>query len=710
MPSSRFLRLLSGAAGIGLLLLVVAVVFVAPIRFRAQILLEKAMGRLPDLEWSDLSWLLRAGSGLDLGRMATTQNPYESVASPRHSSGDIEAGSAIFREQCASCHGQGGRGGPGGPALQNHVFRQGRSDWGLYRTTTIGIPGTAMVGRRLPRDDAWRLVSYLKQVLVMPSLGAEKDAPHPLTMQPVTPAELRSAEDSPAQWLTYSGSYASHRYSRLMQINRRNVAELRVEWQRQLETPVDKVESSPLVRGSTMFVTEPPNRVLALDAVSGRVIWTYSRDLPAKLVVCCGPVNRGVALLGDRVFVGTLDAHLVALNASTGEVEWDVAVAQPSRGYAITGAPLAVDNMVVTGIAGGEYGTRGFLDAYDAATGKRRWRFYTIPEAGQPGGETWEGNSWRTGGAPTWLTGSYDPGLRLIYWGVGNPSPNFYGENRKGDNLYTNSVVALESDSGKLRWYFQFTPHDLHDWDSVQIPVLIDAVVKGTKRKLMAWANRNGFYYLLDRENGKLLLGTPYMKQTWAEGLDANGRPKVRLESVPTAQGSEVFPGIAGATNWWSPAYDPQAGLLYVPTVDKGAIFYGSSKEPLDEFGENLGGTTTPIPNEDAVVAVKAIEVTSGTIRWEHRDAPRRVFMQMNGLMSTAGKLVFGGDAETLFALDGESGKELWSFPTGAEIWAAPMSYEVNGRQYVAVAAGRSVLAFTLARSNPRGRPRNDVR
>ena len=403
-----------------------------------------------------------------------------------------------------------------------------------------------------------------------------------------------------------------------------------------------------------------------------------------------------MALLGDRVFLGTLDAHLIALDANTGKVMWDVTVADSSKGYSITAAPLAIDNMIVTGVAGGEYGIRGFIDAYDGLTGKRLWRFDTVAKAGQPGSESWGDDSLPKGGAPTWLTGAFDPELRLIYWGVGNPSPNFYGDNRSGDNLYSNSVVALDADTGQLRWYFQFTPHDLHDWDSVQIPVLVDTVFKGSKQKLLAWANRNGFYYLLDRTTGKFLFGTPFVKQTWTDGLDNNGRPRVRPESIPTVRGSEVYPGIAGATNWWPPTYDPALELLYVPTVDKGAIFYASASEPLDEFGENLGGTTMAIPNEDARVAVKAIEVTSGRIRWQHGGPPRRTHMEMSGLMSTAGKLVFGGDGEVFFALDAESGAELWRFATGGTISAAPVSYEVAGRQYVAIAACRSILVFAL--------------
>ncbi len=692
-----------------LLLLVAAGIFaVGPLRWRAIILFDRTTGRLNGLNWSDVYWALGRGTGVDLERLAATRNPYESIESPRRSPADLEAGMLLFRQQCSPCHGEAGVGGPGGPSLQDRVFRNGRSDWALFRTITLGLPGTAMAGRTLPREDTWRLVTYLKQILAgTAAAGTSASATPPVSIAPVTSAELRESEAHPAEWLTYSGSYAAHRHSELTQIDRGNVAQLRVEWQRQLSTPAEKVETTPLVRGSTMFVTQPPNQVLALDAATGKVLWTYTHDLPSQLQLCCGPVNRGVALLGDRVFVGTLDAHLIALDAGTGKVVWDAAVADTSKGYSITAAPLAIDNMILTGVAGGEFGARGFIDAYDAQSGTRRWRTYTVPEPGQPGAETWADDSLRSGGGPTWLTGAFDPESRTIYWGVGNPSPNFYGQNRSGDNLYTNSVVAIDVDSGKLRWYFQFTPHDLHDWDSVQIPVLVDAVVDGAKQKLLAWANRNGFYYLLNRTTGKFLLGNPYVKQTWTDGLDSNGRPHVRPDSVPSLQGAEVYPGIAGGTNWWSPSYDPDLGLLFVPTVDKGAIFYASAQEPLDETGENLGGMSMPVPNEDAIVAVKAIEVTTGRIRWQHGGPPRKTMMEMSGVTSTAGKLVFGGDGERFFALDSESGTELWDFAAGAQIWAAPITYELGGRQYVAVAAGRSIIAFSLPQSNLRKSPRN---
>lgn len=706
-----FSRALLAAMLIASLLVIVTVEFIPPIRWRTKIVFDKATGRINDIDWADLRWMLRPGSGIYLEPLAEKRNPFLVIESPRHSKSDLETGAQLFREQCSLCHGDDARGRPGGPSLHDRVFRQGRSDWALYRTITHGIPGTAMVGRSLPRDDAWRLVSYLKDTLVEPA--PTEFAPVLTSFLPVTAADVRSAEERPAEWLTYSGSYAAQRHSRLRQINRDNVMQLRVEWARQFSTSADRVETTPIIRGSLMFVTEPPNQVLAMDAASGQVLWTYTHDLPSRLLLCCGPVNRGVAVLGDRVFVGTLDAHLIALDARTGHVIWDVLVADSSKGYSITGAPLAIENMVVTGVGGGEYGIRGFVDAYDANTGKRQWRFFTIPEPGQPGSETWGGDPLRSGGGPTWLTGSFDPELRLIYWAVGNPSPNFYGENRKGDDLYTNSVIALDADSGKLRWYFQFTPHDLHDWDSVQIPVLVDAIKGKTKRKLLAFANRNAFYYLLDRTTGEFLLGTPFVKQTWADGLDEKGRPHTRPESIPSRQGSVVYPSLNGATNWWSPTYDPELGLMYIPTLDRGGIFYVWPDRPPNEVGARLGGLDTKIPNEDVVVAVKALEVTTGRVRWQYSrqysSPERKAQSEMGGLLSTAGRLIFGGDGESFLAWDADTGDELWRLETGGLITAAPVAYEVRGREYIAVASGRTILAFALPKSGSSSSPQRRI-
>jgi alcohol dehydrogenase (cytochrome c) len=684
------------------LLGVTAVLSVHGIRWRVTIVLDKATGSLDDLSWSDLKWLLGRGSGLSPERLVETRNPFESIESPRRSQTDLDAGEHLFREHCGSCHGDGTRGGYGGPSLYDHAFKQGRSDWALFRTITRGIPATGMPGTQLPRDDVWKLVSYITQRVAARDVLASSFENRPATVvEPVSAIELRNAEDQPAEWLTYSGSYSGQRHSKLQQINTRNIGQLRVEWERQLSTDTPKIETSPIVRGSVMFVTEPPNRVLALNTASGQVLWTYTHQLPSKLRLCCGPVNRGVAVLGNRVFVGTLDAHLVALEASTGKVLWDVAVAEPSQGYSITAAPLAVDDLVLTGIAGGEFAARCFIDAYDAASGQRRWRFYTVPAAGEPGSETWADESFHRGGGPTWLSGSFDPDLRLVYWGVGNPSPNFYGEKRTGDNLYTNSVVALDLDSGKLRWYFQFTPHDLHDWDAVQIPVLVDREVAGKKRKLISWANRNGFYYVLDRTTGEFLLGTPFVKQTWADGLDAKGRPRVRPDSQPTPRGALVYPGVGGGTNWWSPAYDPDLQLLYVPTLDRPSVFYASATEPADDLGQILGGITGPVPGEGKW-AVKALEPATGHVRWQYTLPSHQNSSVMTGLLSTAGQLIFAGDDESLVALSAQTGVELWRFRTGGPIVAAPVTFVSERHQFVAVAAGRSILAFALPQSASR--------
>ncbi len=661
------------------------------VSWRGAIILDKATGHLDDMSWSDVVWMLRPGSEIYLEPLAVKRNPFEVIQSPFRAEGDIEAGARLFRENCVSCHGEEGGGGIGGPSLRDRVFRNGRSDWALYRTIALGISGTAMTGRDMPRADIWRLVAYLDTILAAQRGSLSGRSPSPRTIVPVAADELRDGLRS-RDWLTYSGSLTAQRWSPMQQIDRDNVSQLRVAWQRQFATTA-RVETTPLVRSSVMFVTEPPNRVHAIDAASGRVLWTYSRTLPDRLLLCCGPINRGVAILGDRIFVGTLDAHLLALDAATGKLIWDVAVADPASAYSITGAPLAIDGMVVTGVAGGDFLARGFIDAYDAASGARRWRFHAVAEPGEAGAETWGPSR---GGGATWLTGSFDSEQRLIYWGIGNPSPNFYRENSDGAELYTDSVVALDADSGKLRWHFQFTPHDLHDWDAVQIPVLVDARIGERPRHLLAMANRNGFYYLLDRMTGEFVLGTPFVRQTWADGLDATGRPMVRAVSAPSKQGTVVYPSVAGATNWWSPAYDPRLQLIYVPTLDRGGIYYAAPGRPIGKDGEGLGGFATPLVNEDLIVTIKALELTTGRLRWANERPPRTPPTTTGGLLSTAGGLVFGGDNETVFALNSETGAELWHFDAGGLISAAPVTYEFGGHQFLAVAAGHGIIAFAL--------------
>lgn len=503
---------------------------------------------------------------------------------------------------------------------------------------------------------------------------------------------IRQAGSEPGNWLTYSGNYQGNRHSSLAQINTTNVSGLKPAWVYQVREPV-KLETSPIVVDGILYITEAPHIATALDGRTGRPLWSYRRTTPQDVRGCCGPVNRGMAILDDALFLGTFDAHLVALDMQTGKVRWDVTVADYRQGYTITVAPLVVKDRVVIGVSGGDFGIRGFLDAYDAMTGKRVWRLWTVPGPGEPGNETWEGESWKTGGAPTWVTGSYDPALNLIYWSTGNPAPDYNGDDREGDNLYSNSLLAIDADTGKLRWYFQFTPHDLHDWDSNQVPVLVDEVINGRMRKLVVQANRNAFYYVLDRETGEFLRGVPYVKQTWAQGLDARGRP-IRLPNTePTPEGTLVYPGFGGGTSWFSPSYSPRTRLFYFQAQENyGEVFYKLKAEhsPGHSF---TGGYPRGLPGVEMHGVVKALDVATGRPRWEFKlFAP-----SSGGVLSTAGGLVFGGNRDgNFFALDADSGQPLWRFQTGGQIGANPITFLVGGKQHVAIAAGQALFVFAL--------------
>jgi alcohol dehydrogenase (cytochrome c) len=504
---------------------------------------------------------------------------------------------------------------------------------------------------------------------------------------------LRSAQKEPGSWLTYSGTYDGHRFAPLAEITPENVARLRPTWVYQVQEPGPPAQATPLVADGVLYFTETRSRVAALDLRTGRSLWRYEPEIPKDVrVIGFGPTNRGVALLDDRVYVGTLTGHLIALDAASGVVRWDAQVADNALGYAITSAPLAIDGKIIIGVSGGEAGIRGFLDAYDAKTGKRAWRFHTVPGPGEPGHESWGGESWKTGGAPTWLTGTYDPGLNLLYVGVGNPAPDWNGDDRPGDNLYSCSFVALDATTGALRWHFQFTPHDTHDWDASQVPVLVDAVVDGRPRKLVVTANRNGFYYVLDRTTGEYLRGTAYSKQTWARGLDARGRPLVIPDLEPSAKGTLVWPSLQGATNWFSPAFDAERQLFFVPVREMGSTYFKT--KALYEPGKPFMGGGEVVESGDQVYgAVRALDVLTGERRWEHR----LLSPLWAGVMATAGGLVFGSTSEgNVYALDASSGVALWDFQTGGSCAANPISFLLDGRQHVAVACGQALFAFGL--------------
>ncbi len=511
--------------------------------------------------------------------------------------------------------------------------------------------------------------------------GAEPHSDSPLisriaALGPVRYEDILASGQDPHRWLTYSGSYDAHRFSPNDQITTANASNLRLLWMRQYPTSEMSIETSPLIVDGFMFITVPPNRVEALDAKTGALIWSYDRELPQRLSICCGYVNRGLAVLGNLLFFGTLDAHLVALDIRTGKVTWDVEIADYKAGYSITSAPLALKNMVVTGVAGGEYGIRGFVDARDAVTGKEIWRFDTIPQPGQPGAETWEAGALKTGGGPTWLTGTFDPELNLVYWPVGNPSPNYNGSTRTGDNLYCDSVVALDADHGNLRWYFQFTPHDLFDWDATEILISFDKTVAGKHERFLSQANRNAFYYVLDRENGHFRTARPIAKQTWANEIDAHGRPVMNPAAIPTPEGSIVYPSVGGATNWMSPSYSPLTDLMYVPVREWGGIFYSRITEY--HAGETfLGGSSEIFENPPPKGVVRALDASTGEVRWEYRNNTTSI---VGGLLSTKGGVVFGSAGQSFFALDAKTGRELWRIDTGGWIKAAPVTYFIGGK------------------------------
>jgi len=524
----------------------------------------------------------------------------------------------------------------------------------------------------------------------------------------VTPDRLLRAAQEPQNWLTYSGGYASQRHSLLTQITPANVRNLDLQWI--LPNQVFGAwQSSPVVVDGIMYVTQRPNDVLALDAKTGRVFWQYRYTVSSDARVCCGANNRGVAILGDTLFLGTLDSHLVALDAKTGRSLWNVAVGDPKLGYSITMAPLVVKDKVLVGTGGGEYGIRGFIAAFDTRTGKEVWRFYTIPGPGERGHETWKGDAWKTGGGSIWLTPSYDPALNLTYWGVGNPGPDWNSDLRPGDNLYTDSVVALDADTGQLKWHFQFSPNDTYDYDAVQIAVLADLDWRGTPTKAMLWANRNGFFYVLDRTNGRFLFGTPFVKVNWESGLDGNGRP------IPTPQppGQPTWPGNQGGTNWYSPSFSPRTGLMYVSAWEGYASVF--RKEPAQYVaGRNFagGGATpvTPVPGAPGIRIGRATPINTWTDAAGHGTVmaidpqtgqKKWTFSQFDvtdsGILTTASDLLFTGGREGYFyALDARTGAQLWKTSLGAQIVNGPITYAVDGRQYVSVISGNSLVTFAL--------------
>jgi alcohol dehydrogenase (cytochrome c) len=521
-----------------------------------------------------------------------------------------------------------------------------------------------------------------------------------VAQSPVTFEDIvhSAAAPNPGNWLTYGGNLAAQRFSELKQVDTDNVKSLKVAWVYQMGGR-GVIESVPLVNDGIMYVTEPPSTVDAIDARTGKPLWQWSPQLPRDMVVIgLFPTNRGVALLGNNVYINTIDAHLVCLDAKTGREKWRVEVADNKQGFADTGAPLAINGKIIVGVGGGEAGAHGFLSAYDANDGKLLWRLFTVPRsADEPGADTWANGSWSNGGGTTWNTGSYDPATNTIYWGTGNPAPDWNGKGRLGDNLFTCSLLAIDANTGKMKWYFQFTPHETHDWDSSEPPILFDAKVDGQMRHLVALANRNAFYYVLDRDTGKFITGVPFAKQTWAKGLDKNGRPIENPNIQPTPEGNLVYPSLTGGVNWTSPCYSPLTGLFYVNARDAGAWYIQGEPEmapgnSVGVVGGGGGGGRFMVGDQD-VTSIRALDAVTGKRVWNFQ----MVGDSWTGVLATAGNLVFSADAEgNFFALNATTGENLWHINLGSALRSNPMTYAVDGHQYIADSSGNSLFVFDL--------------
>ncbi len=632
---------------------------------------------------------------------------------------DRDPGRATFESRCARCHSADGNGGDMGPAITPRLAA--RTDPQLATLIRSGVPLKGMPPNLVTAAEMPSLVRYLRtlerramdkpivrmtvqttdgQTLDGQVMGQGFDDLQLLSGTKDNPRVhlLRRAGDryrpvtSETMWPTYNGDPGGNRYTTLSEINKETISRLAPRWMFSIPD-AGLLQVTPIVVDGIMYVTAV-NEVFALDAGSGRQIWHFKR--PRTKGVTSAWANRGVGVAGDRVFVVTDHAHLIALRRSTGDVLWDTEIGDWRQNYAATSAPLPAGDLVITGVTGGEQGANGFVAAYDPATGKEVWRFWTVPKPGTPGSETWQGKDIDHGGAPTWFTGSYDPTLDLVYWPTGNPAKEYNGDDRKGDNLYSSCILALDRKTGQLKWYYQFTPHNLWDWDATQTSVLIDADWQGQRRPLMLHASRNGFFYVFDRRDGKLLLAKPFVKNlTWASGVGADGRPIKLPNQDPTPEGTKVCPSQDGATNWFSPSYNPATGLYYLQTFEKCSI-YTKSPNTVWQIGKGyLGGTQKTARDPKPQRILRAIDIHTGDVKWEvPQNGPAQSW---GGTLATATGLVFVcEDGGALMAVDASNGNTLWMFPTNQMWKASPMTYSFDGRQHIAVAAGSNIIAFAI--------------
>ena len=693
----------------------------------------------------------------ELDALADYVEVLRAPAADHPAAGDATAGERFFtgRGNCSSCHMVRGKGGILGPDLSDLArerripqieqalrepgtranpvgrerddaaqsykaislrMRDGRALRGLSKYESpfdIGVLSLDGVFHSIPRSEVAEISS---EPSLMPRLEATAEehrdllayltrltadrSPRATLPGTALPGERLRFDDvarpKAGEWPTYHGRLSGNRHSALDQINTTNVGRLAPKWTFQVPGASGTLQMTPVVVEGLMYVTAA-NAVWALDARTGRQVWHYSRPRTSGLVGDpASGINRGVAVLGDRVFLQTDHAHLIALHRMTGQLLWDAEMADYRDHYGGTSAPLVVNDLVIAGVSGGDEGNRGFLDAYKASTGERAWRFWTVPARGEPGSETWVGKALEHGCAATWLTGTYDPDARLLYWPTGNPCPDYNGDERKGDNLYSNSVLALDPDTGKLKWHFQFTPHDLHDWDATETPMLVDTTFRGRERKLLLHSDRNGFFYVLDRLTGELLLAEPFVKGiTWASGIGKDGRPILLPGNEPAAEGTRTCPSVAGATNWPSTAFSPATGLFYLMAEESCSI-YSKSADWWVRGQSFYGGATRRSPLGVSAKFLRALDVQTGKIVWEIPGLGGGILG--SGLMSTAGGLIFYGDSPggAFVAADARTGKLLWHFNTGQGWKAGPMTYTIAGTQHIGVAAGSTILVFAL--------------
>ncbi|MGC1450581.1 MAG: PQQ-binding-like beta-propeller repeat protein [Candidatus Sulfotelmatobacter sp.] len=614
------------------------------------------------------------------------------VTNPFITPEDSQAGKKIFQNRCSVCHGKDA-GGAVAPALNRSALRHGDSDLAMYKVVRDGIPQTGMAPVAMSPEERWQVIGYIRTLQFAASSRYAKTVA-PIDVQ-VSDEQIRSAASTQDRWLTYSGTLDGRRYTSLKEINTENVGRLRLRWIRQFGASSTRIEATPVVVGGFIFTTDPPSDVIALDARSGDIRWSYKGSVPDNLPIDTFASNRGVAVLGSTLFLQKLDCVLVALNAATGNVLWQTKVCNTSDDYTMTGAPLVANRSVVIGVSGAEYGIRGFVAAYDPETGQQKWKFDAIPGPGEFGHDSWRNDAWRSGGGSTWVTGSYDPALDLVYWGVGNPAPAFNGDVRPGDNLFTDSLLAINVSTGKLAWHFQFTPHDEHDWDATQTPILTDLMIKGTLRRVLCVPDRNGFYYVLDRATGEFLVGVPFVEVNWATGLDSAGRPILTSHNDLTASGRLTKPGSGGGINWQNAAYDEKSGLIFVPATEGASVF---TKSPQPRRG-NLGfypGSSGTAGEYDLVPVVRALDAATGAKKWEHFSPPGGKEHGYSGLLATGGHLVFGEAGGFAFALDARTGEELWRVSLGGDTSAPPISFTLDGHQVILLSAGRALFMFGL--------------